>query len=260
MPEPGRIAVLLRSLDGGGIQRSALTLGAGFVERGFSVDLLVADATGPMRAEVPQTIRLLPLPSWSHLSARSWAVAADPRGATAMWPLLIGPGPRLLRHLPALTRHLRERPPIALLALGTQANLAALWAKRISDVPTRIVISERNAMSAVGRQARRHFRRAYPAIARRVFGQADGIIAVSNAVADDLATVAALPRERIATIYNPAVRPHLAEAALAPLDHPGSVGKSRRSSWRSGVSTGRRTSRPSSGRSRGCARSARRGS
>jgi glycosyltransferase involved in cell wall biosynthesis len=102
--------------------------------------------------------------------------------------------------------------------------LAALWARRISGATTRVVISERNAMSVVARRARRRFRRVYPRIARGFFAQADGIIAVSNAVADDLAKSAALPRGRITTIYNPAVTPGLAAAAGAPLDHPWMAG------------------------------------
>lgn len=202
------------------MQRSAITLGEAFACRGFQVDLLVSDASGPMRDQIPEKLRLVPLAASSHLVSRAWAALADPRGLPVVWPLLAGPSPRMIRHLPALTRYLRENSPGALLALGTQSNLTALWAKRLSRARTRIVVSELNAMSSVARRARRRFRRAYPSIARRVFPWADGIVAVSKVVADDLASSVALPPDRIITIHNPAVTRRLAEAARAPLAHP----------------------------------------
>jgi glycosyltransferase involved in cell wall biosynthesis len=49
---------------------------------------------------------------------------------------------------------------------------------------------------------------------------ADAIVAVSNGVADDLATTAKIPRQRISTIYNPVVGPDILDLAEEPLDHP----------------------------------------
>lgn len=49
---------------------------------------------------------------------------------------------------------------------------------------------------------------------------ADAIGVVCNALGDNLARVAGLPRERIVTLYNPVVSPAIAEQASAPLDHP----------------------------------------
>jgi glycosyltransferase involved in cell wall biosynthesis len=56
--------------------------------------------------------------------------------------------------------------------------------------------------------------------ARHFYPRADTIIAISNGIADDVAHVTGLPRERIATIYNPVITPELQEKARAPLDHP----------------------------------------
>ncbi len=46
------------------------------------------------------------------------------------------------------------------------------------------------------------------------------MVAVSNGVADDLARVARVPRDRIQVIYNPVITPELLARAQAPLDHP----------------------------------------
>jgi glycosyltransferase involved in cell wall biosynthesis len=53
-----------------------------------------------------------------------------------------------------------------------------------------------------------------------VYPSADRIIAVSDGVAEDLAKTARLPRERITTVYNPAVSPSLELKAKDVLDHP----------------------------------------
>jgi glycosyltransferase involved in cell wall biosynthesis len=49
---------------------------------------------------------------------------------------------------------------------------------------------------------------------------ADGIVAVSDGVADDLARHTGLPRETITTVYNPVITAELAPLAAEPIDHP----------------------------------------
>ncbi|HET8700836.1 MAG TPA: glycosyltransferase, partial [Nitrococcus sp.] len=98
-------------------------------------------------------------------------------------------------------------------------NLLALWARRLAGVATRVVISERTALSSET-AARRKWRWRYlPALIHRVYPWADAIVAVSEGVAEDLARTAELPRERITTIYNPVVTAELRAQASAPLDH-----------------------------------------
>ncbi len=57
-------------------------------------------------------------------------------------------------------------------------------------------------------------------LTRRRYPWADGIVAVSKGVADDLSQVAGIARDRIQVIYNPIVTPTLQEKARAPLNHP----------------------------------------
>jgi len=59
-----------------------------------------------------------------------------------------------------------------------------------------------------------------PALARRLYPWADEIIAVSHGVADDLARVLKLPRERIRVIHNPVVTDQLYQKAREAPDHP----------------------------------------
>jgi glycosyltransferase involved in cell wall biosynthesis len=125
----------------------------------------------------------------------------------------------MLGRLPSLARLLREGGPDVLLALGTQSNLAALWARRLRGARAAIAVSEHNTLSVVARNGRHAFRRSYPALVRRTYPEADAIIAVSDGVAADLARAARIPRERIVEIQNPVVSAALIEKAREPLPH-----------------------------------------
>jgi hypothetical protein len=243
------------------MERMISTLAEAFADRGHRVSLLVGVPAGAMLARVPRSVELVPLARSSQLVARVWGLAADRGALKEMLPLLVGPAPRMLSHLPGLVRHLREERPDALLAAGTQSNLAALWARRFRGISTAIVVSERNTMSVVARRGRYGFRRAYPALARRAYPRADAIIAVSDGVAADLSRVTGIPRERILAIDNPVVSAALIEKSKAWPGHtPGWLRAAHRLCSPRDGSTGRRIFPRCCAPSRGCARCDRPGS
>jgi glycosyltransferase involved in cell wall biosynthesis len=124
-----------------------------------------------------------------------------------------------LRHLPGLTRYLRQERPTALLSAMPYPNLTAVWARRLAGVSTRVVVSERNTLSRNIADKRAWPARFLPPLLGRGYAAADHIVAVSDGVADDLSSCAGLPRERITTVYNPVVTPDLVTRSEAPLDH-----------------------------------------
>lgn len=181
-----RLAFFVPSMRGGGAERVTLNLARGVAERGYAVDLVLAQAEGPFLAEVPESVRVVDLKA-----------------------------SRVLLSLPALVRYLRRERPEAMLSAMCHANIVALWAQRLAGVPMRMVVSERITLS---RSAQRG--RLMPQLIRHFYLWADGIVAVSKGVADDLAQVAGIPRQRIQVIYNPVVTPELWQKAQAPLEHP----------------------------------------
>lgn len=215
-----KIAVVIRSLTGGGMERVALALARGFAAKGHQVDLLVGVGEGGMRSQVPETVRLCVLEASPHLCARLRLLATAPAEFRDLVPLVVGHAPRMHRHLAAMSRYLREDQPDALLANGTQSNLITLWARHIASTSTRIVVSEHSTLSQVVRYAKRGFREAYPRLIRKAYPAADAVVAVSDGVADDLAAVADLKRSSITTIYDPVVFPEMEERSRAPVDHP----------------------------------------
>jgi glycosyltransferase involved in cell wall biosynthesis len=176
---------------GGGAQRVALNLSRGIAKHGYRVDLVLAQTTGPYLAEVPESVRVV-----------------DLRAS------------RVLSSLPALVRYLRRERPEAMLSAMNYVNIIALCARRLAGVPTRLVVSEHNTLSRSVQYASDQRGRLMPQLIKRSYPWADGIVAVSKGVADDLARVTGLSRERIRVIYNPVVTPELQAKAQTPLEHP----------------------------------------
>lgn len=153
MTEPKHIALVIKSLKGGGMQRSILRLADGIANRGIKVDVVVTGKLeGTIRDQVPENVRLFSLSRsllpWMKLrtAIRSFEDDAKTGDRPVPMPLSL---PRASHFLPALVRYLSFERPDGLIVAGTDYNLIALWAKRLSGVPTRIVVSERNSMKEV---------------------------------------------------------------------------------------------------------------
>ncbi|MFO1040116.1 MAG: glycosyltransferase [Geminicoccaceae bacterium] len=220
-----RIAILLDDLSGGGVERSMLTLAGGFRRRGHTVDLILARRAGPLESEVPANMRVLVLPENADLGVRLAIARADPGGIGVLArPLLLARRKRLGRmpaRLPSLVAYLRRERPDVLLAAKLRPNLAAVWARRLARVPTRVVLTERTSPSEhfpMGRNKGRN--QDVRHLMHRTYPQADAIVTVSRDLADDLARFADLPRASIQPIYNPVVDSRLEEAARETPDHP----------------------------------------
>jgi glycosyltransferase involved in cell wall biosynthesis len=158
----------------------------------------------------------------STLAARVRVAAIDPRGlAVLARPALLAWRPAPVQpYVASLARYLARTRPDVLLAAKTPTNLLALWARRASRTPTRLIVSERSQLSdTIARDRKWRWRHIAPLVGH-AYADADAIVCVSDGVADDLARTARLPRARIRTIYNPIVTPALAAAAAEPAPHP----------------------------------------
>jgi glycosyltransferase involved in cell wall biosynthesis len=217
-----RLAVLVRDLGGGGVQRSLLTLAKAFAERGHPVDLVTSSDAGVLRSSVPPEVRLVVLPTGRRHLARLLPLVADPLGARTLLPAMLTkarPSPTLAS-LGALARYLRRERPTALVTGITQVNLEAVWAKRLARWRGRLVITERVHFSSALAESSAWRQRHLPGLVRRTYPKADAIVAVADAVADDLSAATGLARGSIRTIYNPIVGREVAVLADAPVPHP----------------------------------------
>jgi glycosyltransferase involved in cell wall biosynthesis len=186
-----KLAIFLPSLSGGGAERSMLNLAHGVAERGYPVDLVLAQATGPYLSGVHKDVRIVDLKA-----------------------------SRVLASLPALARYLRRERPEALISALNFANVVAVWARRLAGVPKKVLVNEQNTVSRSAYNSAKRRQRMVPYFMKYFYPWADYIIGNSQGVADDLSEVTGLPRQRINILYNPVITPEVREKVHASLNHP----------------------------------------
>ncbi len=175
----------------GGVERIILTLAGGLAALGCAVDLVVVKASGLKPADIPPGVTLRPL------NAR-----------------------HTFASLPKLVSYLRKRRPDGLLAAKDRANQVALVAKAVSGVPTRLVVRMGTTTSAALGHGGWIKGMAWNLPIRLLYPLADGIVAVSQGVAADLAAITRLPLSRFKVIPNPVVSERLSRMAGEPVNHP----------------------------------------
>ncbi len=183
-----KIAFFISDLADGGAQRAVVKLAGGMCERGFPVDLVLANGCAAELTELDSGVRLV------DLGAGGVAKAIIP-----------------------LSRYLRrERPPV-LISLLSHANIAAVMASAVARVATKLVLVEQNTVSAVKSELRRDDW--LPVLVRRCYPRAHAVIGVSDGVAADLVSRLSISAAKVSVIHNPVVADAMEQAALAPVQH-----------------------------------------
>ncbi|HAZ49944.1 MAG TPA: glycosyl transferase [Cyanobacteria bacterium UBA11369] len=186
-----RVAFYLRLLYGGGAERAMVNLANHLAEQGLKVDFVLNKKDGPYLKFVSPEVRIVDLQA-----------------------------PQMLGVIPKLARYLRDERPVALLSALHFTSEVAIGAKYLSGTSTRVVVCEQNNLSLHAQHPTGKRDRFAPIAAKLCYPWADGVVAVSQGVAKDLATTTNLPQQRIRVIHNPIIRPELFEKAKEPADHP----------------------------------------
>lgn len=186
-----RLAVFAATSGHSGVDRNLRNLIPEFARGGVAVDVLRIRGHGPYLDPVPANVRMIELGT-AHVG-------------TSLFPLV---------------RYLRRERPAALLADKDKVNRTALWAKRLARASTRVAV--RLGIHVSTNLADRGWRARLTQTfsIRQFYPWADAIIVPSRGVADDLATLGRLARQRITVIPNPVLTAELQALAHAPLDHP----------------------------------------
>jgi glycosyltransferase involved in cell wall biosynthesis len=202
--KPYHLALFIHGFSGGGAQRRTITLANALAARGHTVDLVVVDPEGVLRPDVSVAVRVIALGS----SRRGTRQTSRSRRC------------EVFGAVPALARYLRQARPEVLLSAASHVNLAAVCAWRLARGATALVLRVSNHLSRSAPSLARPSRPGRLLLARRLYPLADAIIAVSRGVADDVAAITGVPRERITTIHNPVVTPDFERWAAMALEHP----------------------------------------
>lgn len=204
------VAILLPTLLIGGAEKSLVELANGLARRGWNIHLLVMSKIGPLIANVSPTVDLIDLGCTSYRETIS-----------------------------SLARYYRERRPALILTSLYATGLAAIAAKAISRYKPHVVLGAHNSLRAKSRNPDNVKDRFFlMPLCRLLFPLADGFVAVSNGLAQELGTLLRLPETRIRTIYNPVVTPELIALAEVKVSHPW-LGKPRAGQFMTVVSIGR---------------------
>ncbi|MEM3658279.1 MAG: glycosyltransferase [Candidatus Hadarchaeum sp.] len=186
-----RIAFFIPDLEGGGAERVFVLIAGTFAKYGFEVDLVLASAKGPYLDEVPPAVRIC------NLSAR-----------------------RVLAALPKMVVYLRKTRPNILFSTLTHANLVAILARTISNVPCKVIVREANVILSIPPETVLNAKeRALRIGAKLLYPKADAVIAVSGQVREDLIKIG-IPPDKIYVIYNPIEIEKLEVLAGQEPEHP----------------------------------------
>jgi glycosyltransferase involved in cell wall biosynthesis len=186
-----RLAIFITDLSGGGAERVIANLACGLVGLGYPVDFVLVHKRGAFLDLLPAEVNVVDLHGRSPIQS-----------------------------VAKLVKYLRASRPAALLSALNQPNVAAVLAKRLAGVDTRVVISIHNNLAEEAAWTPNLKRRLMPAFARAFFPKADAIVAVSEHSATENATFLGLAPDRIRVVANPVVTPSLFENAAKPCDHP----------------------------------------
>jgi glycosyltransferase involved in cell wall biosynthesis len=164
---------MIPSLRGGGTEISNVRLANCLAGRGIPVDLVVLQASGPWKARLESTVRLVDL----KVSRARWG-------------------------LPPLFRYLRATNPAAMMTGPANVGSLAIVARMLSRATTRLLVIERNDWRA--RRAHTGLRGERLALwgMRTTYRFADHRLAVSRGAADSLAREIGADRSRVDVLYN----------------------------------------------------------
>jgi len=196
MTEQKRISLFVPRLEGGGAERAVLNLARGLAQNGQAVDLVLLKAEGPYLEDIAAEVRVV------ELGTR-----------------------RALTGLPRLVRYLRRRRPDVLVAALDYGNIVALWARRLSGLPMRVVVLEQDSLArfAVPRFAltpRAMKTRTLFRLLRWTYSWADLVVACSQGIAGELMRQSVVPADMIRVVHNPVVTPELLAQTRETSGHP----------------------------------------
>ena len=176
-PLTPRVAIILPSLlPLGGVERVVLTQTSEFLRRGIQVDLVLIDERRSLNGFVPEGARVFNLRVSKLRNS-------------------VGP---LMRYLKA------ERPAGVHVLMWPLTSLAVI-AQKLSGVSSRLIVSDHSLLSIQYASWGILHRLVMRASLATTYRASSARVGVSNAVAEDLAKLSGLERERFTVIYNSAL-------------------------------------------------------
>lgn len=185
------LAIFAATSGHSGVDRVLRNLVPAIARLGLRVDVLGVDGHGPRFDALPDGVRHLPL-GVSHVSTA----------------------------IPGVVRYLRRERPQAMLSDKDRVNRAALFARWMAHVPTRVGVRLGTTVS-VNLASRGAFERWVQRTSMRwMYPAAEAVLVPSIGVADDLAAYTGLARDHIRVVPSPIITPAMTAKAAEAVEHP----------------------------------------
>ncbi|MBC7357552.1 MAG: glycosyltransferase [Desulfacinum sp.] len=187
------ICFFLARLGAGGIGKMRLHLTRALIRRGYRVDLVLGDLSGPYVGQLDKGVRVHPVHS-SHG--------------------VLG--------IPLFASYLRRRRPRVVVCEKLRVNVVAHRARRLAGVSCRIYASVHGLLTHKLYQEgldRRKVRKKERLI-QRWYGENDGFLAVSKGIAVDLHENFQVPGDKIHVVHNPVVTREVMGLSRHEANHP----------------------------------------
>jgi glycosyltransferase involved in cell wall biosynthesis len=191
MPKAKHLAVFVATSGHSGVDRVITNLVGELAARDLRIDLLHIENHGPYIHPDSKNVRIINLGT-SHVNTS----------------------------LPPLVNYLRRVCPDALLCDKDRVNRLALCAKKLTAVPTRVVVRIGTTVSKNLERRSPWARWSQYMSMRWLYPWADSIIVPSHGAALDLARTTRLPEEKIKVLPSPVVNESLIQLAAELVDHP----------------------------------------
>jgi glycosyltransferase involved in cell wall biosynthesis len=188
---PNQLSLFIENLQGGGAERVMVNLANSMAEAGHFVDLVLVHSKGPYLETVSNKVQII------DLKIR-----------------------RFREVLPALVRYLKQERPEAMLSALENANVASVIAKKLTNVKTRLVLSEHTTPSQHYKHSTRQPWKSFTHWGGYFYRQADAVVGVSKVVAEDLITTMGIPRKKVHFIYNPIDTSTITKLSTQEVNHP----------------------------------------
>lgn len=186
-----KIALFSPSLRSGGAERVVSSLAKGFLRRGHEAQLVLADATFELLAEIPHQVQIVNL------------------------------GKKRISHcLIPLIRYLRKEKPDIFLSSQTHVNTVASLAFWFLSVPTKLVLVEHTTLGIHLDPSYSRGGRLMLQLGKIVYRRADAIVAVSDGVAHSIEEILRIPKSLVHVIYNPVPGSEIEVKARHQISYP----------------------------------------
>ena len=186
-----KIALFIPTLNGGGAERVMLLLAEEFTNCSHDVDLLLVRAVGPYLSQIPPSVRIINFNRKKPLTS-----------------------------IPFIISYLRRERPQAVISSFSHANLAMLWAIKLSFLKITSIVREENILSMDLKVSKNISSSIMPWLIKIFYPMATRVVSVSKGVANDLALTTGLKDNNMSIIYNPIDIYSIQSKALLRVDHP----------------------------------------